>query len=59
MENNKGTLDYPIKNYGTKYVKLLAIAKQSKELSVPVTHDSEILAEVIYAAREEMVNHDK
>ena len=55
MENNKGLFDYLIKNYGTEYVKDLAIAKESKKLSAPVTHVGEILAEVIYAAREEMV----
>ena len=54
-EFDKRTLDYLSKNCGTEYIKVLAIAKEKKELSVPVTHDGEILAEVVYAAREEMV----
>ena len=54
-EFDKRTLDYLSKNYGTEYGKVLAVAEERQELSVPVTHDGEILAEVIYAAREEMV----
>jgi len=53
-EFDKRTLDYLSKNYGTEYGKVLAIAKERQELSVPVTHDGEILAEVVYATREEM-----
>ncbi len=57
-EENDGfdtrTLEYLGKNYGTEYGELLTIAKESKVLAEPVTHDGEILAEVVYAARREM-----
>jgi len=53
-EFKKKTLDYLTHNYGTEYRKVLDIARTHKELSVPVTQDGEILAEVIYAMREEM-----
>jgi glycerol-3-phosphate dehydrogenase len=53
-EFDKKTLDYLGRNYGTDYRKVLAIAREDEELPTPVTHDGEILAEVIYAAREEM-----
>jgi glycerol-3-phosphate dehydrogenase len=53
-EFDKKTLDYLGRSYGTEYRKVLTIAKEDKELSTPVTPDGEILAEVIYAAREEM-----
>ena len=59
-ENNPGfdprTIEYLGKNYGTEYKEVLAIAKEGKGLSEPVTADGEILAEVVYAARSEMVH---
>jgi glycerol-3-phosphate dehydrogenase len=53
-EFDEKTLDYLSRNYGTEYRKILAIAKENEALSEPVTHDGEILAEVVYALREEM-----
>ena len=50
------TIEYLGKNYGTEYKEVLAIAKEGKGLSEPVTADGEILAEVVYAARSEMVH---
>jgi glycerol-3-phosphate dehydrogenase len=49
------TLAYLGKNYGTEYKEVLAIAQEGKGLSEPVTDDGEILAEVVFAARSEMV----
>lgn len=53
-EFDKKTLEYLCKNYGTECRKILTIAKESNDLSDPVTHDGEIMAEVVYAVREEM-----
>ena len=57
-ENNKGfdirTLDYLGRNYGTESAKVLAIAGSKKELGRPLNSDGEILAEVVYAVKEEM-----
>ena len=59
-EQNPGfdprTIEYLGKNYGTEYKEILAIAKEGEGLSEPVTADGEILAEVVYAARSEMVH---
>jgi glycerol-3-phosphate dehydrogenase len=50
------TIEYLGKNYGTEYKEVLAIAQEGEGLSEPVTADGEILAEVVYAARSEMVH---
>lgn len=59
-EKNPGfdprTIEYLGKNYGTEYKEVLAIAREREGLSEPVTADGEILAEVVYAARSEMVH---
>lgn len=59
-ERNPGfdprTIEYLGKNYGTEYKEVLAIAQEGEGLSQPVTADGEILAEVVYAARNEMAN---
>ena len=48
------TLEYLGRNYGTESGKVLAIARSRKELARPLNSEGEILAEVVYAAREEM-----
>jgi len=59
-EKNPGfdplTIEYLGKNYGTEYKEVLTIAQEGEGLSEPVTSDGEILAEVVYAARSEMVH---
>jgi len=50
------TLEYLGRNYGTEFTGVLALADEDKELAEPVTHDGEVLAEVVYAARNEMVH---
>jgi len=59
-EKNPGfdprTIEYLGKNYGTEYKEVLAIAQEREGLSEPVTSDGEILAEVVFAARSEMVH---
>ncbi|MCU0821886.1 MAG: glycerol-3-phosphate dehydrogenase/oxidase [Spirochaetes bacterium] len=48
------TLDFLGRNYGTESRDVLKIARSRKDLAVPINDDGEILAEVVYAAREEM-----
>ncbi len=48
------TIEYLGKNYGTQYKEILNIAKEKKILSVPLNNDGEILAQVVYAIRNEM-----
>jgi len=48
------TLDYLGRNYGAECEKVLAIARQNKKFAEPVGVDGEILAEVVFAVREEM-----
>ena len=59
-EKNPGfdprTIEYLGKDYGTEYKEVLATAQEGEGLSEPVTADGEILAEVVYAARSEMVH---
>ena len=50
------TLAYLGKNYGTESKEVLALADREARLSEPVTGDGEILAEVVYAARNEMAH---
>jgi glycerol-3-phosphate dehydrogenase len=50
------TLEYLGRNYGTEFKEVLALADEDKELAEPVTHDGEVLAEVVYAARHEMAH---
>lgn len=48
------TLEYLARNYGTEASRVLDIARTSKELAVPLNADGEILAQVVYAIRDEM-----
>ncbi|MDD5712888.1 MAG: glycerol-3-phosphate dehydrogenase C-terminal domain-containing protein, partial [Smithellaceae bacterium] len=48
------TVDYLGRHYGNEYDKILGLARADKSLAEVVTHDGEILAEVVFACREEM-----
>ncbi|HPS93948.1 MAG TPA: glycerol-3-phosphate dehydrogenase/oxidase, partial [Deltaproteobacteria bacterium] len=48
------TMEYLARNYGTEYGKIVSLARQDSDLSEIVTHDGEILAEVVHAVRDEM-----
>jgi len=48
------TLDYLARHYGTEYDDILKIAGEDSEMTTPVTPDGEILAEVLFAVRNEM-----
>ncbi len=48
------TLDYLGRNFGTEIGKILEIARSKKEFAKPLNSDGEILAEAVYAVREEM-----
>ncbi|KUG23834.1 glycerol-3-phosphate dehydrogenase [hydrocarbon metagenome] len=50
----KPTMDYLGRNYGTEYAEIIKLARTDKALSETLNDDGEILAEVIYAVREEM-----
>jgi len=47
-------LDYLARNYGTEYKDILKLAREDKVLAETLNDDGEILAEVVYAVREEM-----
>jgi glycerol-3-phosphate dehydrogenase len=48
------TIEYLGRNYGTEYDRVLKLARQDKKLAEIVNEDGEILAEAVYAIREEM-----
>ncbi|MGD0277236.1 MAG: glycerol-3-phosphate dehydrogenase/oxidase, partial [Syntrophales bacterium] len=48
------TIEYLGRNYGTEYDRVLTLARQDKKLAEIVNADGEILAEAVYAIREEM-----
>jgi len=48
------TVEYLGRNYGTEYDNVLKLARQDKRLAKIVTNDGEILAEVVYAIKNEM-----
>ena len=48
------TVEYLGRNYGTEFDKVLTLARQDKKLAEIVNDDGEILAQVVYAVREEM-----
>lgn len=50
----KATMDYLGRNYGTEYAEIIKLARADKTLSETLNDDGEIMAEVIYAVREEM-----
>jgi glycerol-3-phosphate dehydrogenase len=51
---NEKTLEYLGRNYGTEYGEVLDIARRKTELKERLNEDGEILAEVVYAIRNEM-----
>ncbi|MFY9169296.1 MAG: glycerol-3-phosphate dehydrogenase/oxidase [Desulfomonilia bacterium] len=51
---NDSTLDYLGRHYGTEYHKVLKIAEEDREYAEVVSTDGEILAEVLFAVRNEM-----
>ncbi len=48
------TIEYLGRNYGTEYKKVIEIARSDDRLLEPLNEDGEILAEVVYAIRNEM-----
>ncbi|HOO44738.1 MAG TPA: glycerol-3-phosphate dehydrogenase/oxidase, partial [Deltaproteobacteria bacterium] len=53
----KNTLDYLGRNYGAECAAVIRLAEKDRSLAEPVNSDGEILAEVVYAVREEMARH--
>jgi glycerol-3-phosphate dehydrogenase len=51
---SSSTLDYLARNYGTEYKDILKLARENKVLADTLNDDGEIMAEVVYAVREEM-----
>ncbi|MCE9596731.1 MAG: glycerol-3-phosphate dehydrogenase/oxidase [Spirochaetia bacterium] len=49
-----GTITYLVHSYGTDYTRVLDIARETPALASPKNPDGEILAEVVFAIREEM-----
>lgn len=50
----RNTLDYLGRCYGTDYSEITKLAHENEEWAEPINDDGEILAEVVYAVREEM-----
>jgi glycerol-3-phosphate dehydrogenase len=48
------TVEYLGKNYGTESREVFELARKNKKLTEPLTADGEILAEVLYAVKNEM-----
>ncbi len=48
------TVEYLGRNYGTEYDQVLKLARQDQTLAEVLNDDGEILAQAVYAAREEM-----
>ena len=48
------TIDYLARVYGTEYTDVLKIARHQPEFAVPINADGEILAQVVFAIRNEM-----
>ncbi len=56
-ENNnfsKSTMDYLGRNYGTEYEEIIKMAGADKALAETLNEDGEMMAEVVYAVRNEM-----
>jgi glycerol-3-phosphate dehydrogenase len=53
-EFGERTVEYVAKNYGTECEKVFEIARKEKDLGKPLTDEGEILAEVVYAVKNEM-----
>jgi glycerol-3-phosphate dehydrogenase len=48
------TMNYLSHNYGTEYAEILKLAREDKSLAETLNADGEMLAEVVYAIRQEM-----
>jgi glycerol-3-phosphate dehydrogenase len=48
------TLEYLARNYGTEYKDIVNMAREDKALSETLNDDGEIVAQVVYAVRDEM-----
>lgn len=48
------TLEYLARNYGTVYRDVVGLAREKKSLSETLNEDGEIMAQVVYAVRDEM-----
>ena len=48
------TIDWLARHYGTEFPKVLALARENKALTATLDPDGEILAQVLYATKEEM-----
>jgi glycerol-3-phosphate dehydrogenase len=48
------TMNYLSHNYGAEYAEILKLAHEDKALAETLNEDGEILAEVVYAIRQEM-----
>jgi glycerol-3-phosphate dehydrogenase len=48
------TIEYLARVYGTEIIQVLKIARHQPELGIPVNTDGEILAQVVFAIRDEM-----
>jgi len=51
---SSATLDYLGRNYGTEYAGILNLARADQALAEVLNDDGEIMAQVVYAVREEM-----
>jgi glycerol-3-phosphate dehydrogenase len=51
---NQNHMDYIARMYGTDYKEILSIGKKDSSLLTPLNDDGEMLAQVIYAVRNEM-----
>jgi glycerol-3-phosphate dehydrogenase len=47
-------MNYLSHNYGAEYAEILKLAREDKALAETLNEDGEILAEVVYAIRQEM-----
>jgi glycerol-3-phosphate dehydrogenase len=48
------TMNYLSRNYGTEYADILKLARENKSLAKTLNADGELLAEAVYAIRQEM-----
>ncbi|MDT8272284.1 MAG: FAD-dependent oxidoreductase, partial [Desulfomonilia bacterium] len=51
---SRDTVVYLVRTYGTRYTSILALAREDESLREVLNEDGEILAQVLYAVREEM-----
>lgn len=50
---SRDTVEYVSRNYGTESATLFAMARESPELAEVISHDGELMAEVVYAIKYE------